>query len=50
VISAGMAKSFCAVSGVATKPGLITRTPMPRGARSSQSVSAKLISAALVGP
>ena len=36
--------------GVSTKPGLITETPIPSGARSRYSVSARLISAALVGP
>jgi hypothetical protein len=50
VSSAGMVKSFCAVSGVATKPGLITQTPMPCGARSKCRHSAKWISAALPGP
>ena len=49
-ISAGIGKSFCAVSGVSTKPGLTTDTPMPCGFRSRYSVSARLISAALVGP
>ena len=49
-ISAGMWKRLRAVSGVSTKPGLIRLTPMPAGRRSVYSVSARLISAALVGP
>ena len=50
LIRAGIAKSLAAVIGVATKPGLIRNTDRPRGARSRYRVSAKLISAALVGP
>jgi hypothetical protein len=50
VIRAGIVKSFCAVSGVATKPGFTRNTDTPAGARSRYRVSAKLISAALPGP
>ena len=41
---------FCAVSGVATQPGLTSDTPTPVGARSRYKTSARLIKAALVGP
>src|SRR5690606_40895180 len=50
VCSAGMWKSLAAVSGVATKPGLMRNTDSPRGARSRCRVSAKLASAAFDGP
>ncbi len=45
LIKAGMVNWFCAVSGVATKPGLTTLTPIPWSCKSKYSVSAKWVRA-----